>query len=102
MSASMQVIYPATEGTTFDFDYYMDTHMKLVADSFGPHLDQTLVTRGLAGGPGVPPGYHAIATMVFKDQAAMNEALKDSADAVKDIPNFYNGKAQMLFGEVAG
>tara|TARA_R110002020_G_scaffold104547_25_gene244571 strand:+ start:475 stop:771 length:297 start_codon:yes stop_codon:yes gene_type:complete len=96
----MQVIYPATEGSTFDHDYYLSTHMKIVGETMGPHVETTIVTKGVAGGPGVAPGFHAIATMTFKDQATMDEALKASGAAVKDIPNFYNAQPQMLFGEV--
>jgi len=102
MPVAMQVIYPAADGTTFDYDYYLDKHMKIVGETMGPHLDSTLVTKGVAGGPGVPPGFHAIATLVFKDQAAMDQALKGSGPAVADIPNFYNAQPQMLFGEVVG
>ncbi|MDF1722481.1 MAG: EthD family reductase [Minwuia sp.] len=102
MSVSLQVLYPSTGDTTFDHDYYAATHMAIVEKHMGPHIDSTVIVKGLAGGPDTPPGYHAIATMVFKDQAALGEAMKAAGPALSDIPNFYNGQPQTLVGEVTG
>ena len=32
MSITMTVLYPNEEGSKFDWDYYMNSHMKLVAE----------------------------------------------------------------------
>ncbi len=101
MSASLQVLYPTANDSTFDHDYYLGTHFDIVSEHMGPHIDQTIVTRGLAGGPDVPPGYHAIATFTFADQAALDACLAAAGPAVEDIPNFYSGEPQMLIGAVA-
>ncbi len=100
MAVSLQVIYPISDGTTFDFDYYTSTHFDLVGEHMGPHIDSMLVTKGLAGGPDTPPGIHAIASIVFKDQDAMNAALAAADPVLADIPNFTNVQPQMLIGEV--
>ncbi len=100
MSVSMQVLYPVTEETNFDHAYYKDTHLKLVDEYFGSHLERVLVTKGVAGGPGIPAGFHAIATMVFPDQDAMNAAMKEAAPVLADIPNFTNSTPTLLIGEV--
>ncbi|AAV93633.1 EthD family reductase [Ruegeria pomeroyi] len=102
MPVSLQVAYPTRDDTTFDYDYYLTTHMGLVAEHMGPHIQNTVVTKGLAGGPDTPPPFHAIATIVFADQNAMNAAMKASGPVVSDIPNFYNSAPQMLIGEVVG
>lgn len=102
MAVSLQVAYPVADGTTFDHDYYLDTHMKLVGEHMGAHIDSTVVTKGLAGGPDTPAPFHAIATIVFADQDAMNAAMAASGPVVADIPNFTNSRAQMLVGEVVG
>lgn len=102
MSVSLQVIYPVAEGSTFDHDYYSTAHMALVGEHMGPHIQSTLVTKGLAGGPDVPAPYHAVATIVFADQAAMGAAMKASAPVMADIPNFTNVQPQVLIGEVIG
>lgn len=102
MPVSLQVLYPTDGGTTFNHDYYLDTHMKLVGEHMGAHIQSTLVTRGVAGGPDTPAGYHAVATMVFADQAAMDAALAASAPVMADIPQFTNSKPQILIGAVVG
>ena len=102
MPVSLQVIYPATEGTKFDFDYYLGTHMDLVQTHMGPHIASTVVTKGLAGGPDTPPPFHAVATIVFADREAMNAAMRGSGALMADIPNFTDTKPQVLIGEVVG
>ncbi|TDE35580.1 EthD family reductase [Antarcticimicrobium sediminis] len=100
MTVSLQVIYPISEGTHFDYDYYLGTHMPLVSTHMGPHIEQTLVTRGVAGGPDTPPAYYAVATMVFADKAAMGAAMQGSGPVMKDVVNFTDVRPQVLIGDV--
>lgn len=102
MALSMQVIYPITDETSFDLDYYLSTHMPLVGEHMGEHIQSTLVTKGLAGGPDTPPGIYAVATIVFADKAAMDAGLAKSGPVVGDVPNFYNAAPTVLIGEVVG
>ncbi|SNT11334.1 EthD family reductase [Antarctobacter heliothermus] len=102
MSASVQVLYPATDGTHFDYDYYVNTHLKMVGEVWGELLDRTVVIKGLAGGPDTPPGFHAIATLVFNDGDALQEGMGKAGPLLEDIPNFTNTQPQMLVGEVIG
>lgn len=100
MTVSLQVAYPIGDDTHFDYDYYLSTHMALVAEHFGPHMQSAQATKGLAGGPNTPPPYYAIATLIFADQDAMNAAMANGAPVIGDIPNFTNVQPQMLIGEV--
>ena len=100
MSVSLQVLYPVTEQTNFDYNYYFATHMKLVAETFGDHLDSTLVTKGIAGGVDKAAGYYAIATMIFKNQSAMDLALSRAGPVMEDIANYTNTEPVLLIGEV--
>ncbi len=102
MSHSIQVLYPVTETTNFDYDYYFVTHMNIVGKAIGEHIKSTLVTKGVAGGPNVPAGYHAIATILFEDKAALDAALSKMGPALDDIVNFTNSKPTTLIGEVVG
>lgn len=102
MALSLQVAYPTTESTHFDMDYYLGTHMPLVGTHMGAHIEQTVVTKGLSGGPETPPPFYAIATMVFADKAAMDAAMAAARPVLADIPNFTDTTPQMLVGEVAG
>ena len=100
MAVSLQVIYPISEGKTFDYSYYTGTHFGLVDEHMGPHIDSMLVTKGLAGGPDVPPGIFAVASLVFKDHDALNAAMAAAPPVLADIANFTNVQPQMLIGEV--
>ena len=100
MSVSLQVLYSTANDTTFDHTYYTSTHLPIVAEHMGPHFESSVIVKGLAGGPDTPAGFHTIATMVFKDQAALDAAMAAAGPALEDIPNFYSGAPQMLIGEV--
>ena len=100
MSLSLQVLYPITKETNFNYEYYFEKHMKLVKDTFGDHLDSTLVTKGITSGPNKPAVYYAIATMIFKNQSAMDLALSRASVVMEDIPNYTNTDPVMLIGEV--
>ncbi|WP_417525280.1 EthD family reductase [Marinovum sp.] len=101
MALTLQVIYPATDGTRFDMDYYTDTHMPLVGEHMGAHIDEVLVTGGLAGGgPGAPSPYYAVATMTFANLDALDAALAAAPPVVADIANFTDTEPQMMVGQV--
>lgn len=99
MPVSLQVIYPVSEDSTFDHAYYAATHMALAGEHMGPHMETSLVTKGLAAGPGVPAPFHAIATFTFADKDAMKAAMKASGPVMADIANFTNVEPQVLIGE---
>ena len=100
MSVSVQVLYPVTEGTHFDFDYYYSQHTAIVREHFGEHLERLLVTRGMADGGGGPAPFYAIATLVFADDAARGAALAAAGPVLGDLPNLTKGQPLMRLGEV--
>lgn len=102
MAVSMQVLYPVGDDTTFDHDYYTTKHMDIVNTTMGSHIDNVVVIKGIAGGPKTPAGYHAIATIICKDQGTLDAMLAVSETALADIPNFTNVQPQLLIGEVVG
>ena len=102
MALTLQVLYPVGDDTTFDHDYYANTHMGLVGEYMGPHMVSATASKGLAGGPDTPAAHYAIATITFADKAAMDAAMGASGPVLQDIPNYYNGKPVMLIGEVIG
>jgi len=102
MTVSLQVLYPTDNATTFGHAYYAKKHMAIVDEHIGPHMQSSVIVKGLAGGPDVPPAFHVVATMVFADQAGLDAALGAAGPALADIPNFYNGQPTMLIGEAIG
>ncbi|MBB5516636.1 uncharacterized protein (TIGR02118 family) [Rubricella aquisinus] len=97
MAATLTVMYPITDETTFDFDYYGSTHMPLVGKVMKP--DTAIASKGLAGGPDTSPGFYAVATVSYADMAALQAALADADEVLADIPNYYNAQPIMLIGE---
>jgi uncharacterized protein (TIGR02118 family) len=88
----MAVLYPQSDGSHFDVDYYTTKHMKLVRDRLQP-LGMTdcgvdVGTETIGGGPAP---FAVIGYVVFDtlDQfhAAMDEALDE---LVADVPNYTN------------
>lgn len=100
MTKTLQVAYPVVDGTSFDYDYYFDTHMALVGEHMGSFIEDAFATRGASGGPGTPPPFYAIATLRFADEAALQGALAASGPVMADIPKFTDTQPQILIGEV--
>ena len=99
MAMTLQVLYQTEGGTTFDHDYYVKTHLPLVAEHMGANLAGATASKGLAGGPDIPSAYHMIATLTFDDQAAMDAGMAKSGPVVADIPNFFSAQPQMMIGQ---
>jgi hypothetical protein len=59
--------------------------MPLVDKHMGAHIDDVLITKDIAGGPDVPPGMYAVATMIFSDHAALDAA----GPVISDTPKLY-------------
>lgn len=102
MRIALQVIYPVTDTSRFDFDYYLSSHLDILEKHMGANIASKVLTKGLAGAGGAPAGYHAIATLLFADQAALDAAMAVAGPVVADISEFYNGTPEMLVGEVVG
>jgi len=102
MSHSLQVLYPITKSTNFNYDYYFGKRMAIVGENLGEYMESSVVTKGIASGPDVSAPYYAIATLMFKDKSALDGALSRIDKPVADIANFTNTKPIMLIGEVVG
>jgi uncharacterized protein (TIGR02118 family) len=75
------IMYPATPGSTFDWDYYLGPHRELARRLLTSRgLVRSEIDRGIAGvAPGDPPPYHAIGYLYFRTMAELESALKDTA-----------------------
>jgi uncharacterized protein (TIGR02118 family) len=76
------VLYPATEGATFDHDYYRDHHVPLCRDTWKP-LD-VAIDRGVDG------PYVAAVHFVFASHDALQQALAGAGTAAirADVANY--------------
>ena len=86
----LSVLYPRSDGTRFDIDYYCNTHMELVRQKLGAACRRIAVEQGLAGGaPGTPPAYVAMGHLYFDSLADFQAVFPPhAASLLADIPNF--------------
>jgi uncharacterized protein (TIGR02118 family) len=102
---TVSVIYPRSEGATFDFDYYRSTHLPLVAARWsGAGLTGAEALRGIANADGGEPLYFAIALIRFDSAETLRAAMggADAADIIGDIPNFTNVQPVIQVNETIG
>jgi uncharacterized protein (TIGR02118 family) len=105
MTFTAVVVYPNEPDTTFDTDYYLKTHMPLVAQHWGPAgLKSWSVVKYERDLEGTSPKYLIAATLVWESEEAVKAAVAGEAAAIVfgDIPNFTNKKPITLAGSVIG
>ena len=92
----VSVLYPVTEGATFDHDYYRDTHVPLAVKTWQPTSAE--IDRGVDG------PYVAAVHFTFDSLEAMQQAMAvDGTAAVPaDVPNYTTITPIRQVSEVAG
>lgn len=78
----LSVHYPATDGATFDHDYYRDSHVPLCVQTWG--LDGAEINRGVNG------PYVAAVHFRFDSLDALNAAMgaPGTAAVLADVANY--------------
>ena len=91
----VSVLYPKTDGATFDHDYYRDSHVPMVQEKWG--LDGAEVDRGIDG------PYEAVVHFRFDSQDAFQAAMGSpgTADVMADIPNYTTITPVIQISEIA-
>ena len=86
----VSVLYPNREGSKFDMDYYLNTHIPLVQGKLGDACKNVTVEEGLGGAaPGAPATYVAMGHMLFDSVDTFQAAFGPHAEAIMgDLPNF--------------
>lgn len=91
----LSAIYPNTEGSTFDMDYYMDTHIPLVEELFQPLSVEVNVGESGAEEGSEPP-FAVMTDITFATLEDLQNAIATHGEEViGDIPNFTNVEAQL-------
>ena len=90
----MTVMYPVTEGATFDHDYYRDHHVPLAVRTWG--LDGAEIDKGIDG------PYVAVVHFRFESIEAMDaaRAVEGSAAVSADIANYTTIKPIRQISEI--
>jgi len=88
----VSVMYPNGSGSSFNQDYYLQTHIPLVKDRWkSVGLEDVRLVRGVGTPNGNPPLYQVIALLTFRSMQDFQRALEANAQEIfADIPNFTN------------
>ncbi len=93
---SVLIMYPKTEDSTFDMDYYTSTHMPMLADALGD------ACKGWGASTTKGRDWAAYGWAMVESQEAFDAAMaKAGAQIMADVPNYTNVAPQMVIGEVA-
>ena len=98
----ISVMYPFSEGNTFNIEYYETKHMPMVAGFLGANLVKYTIEKGVASGiPNQPLPYMAIGTFYVKNLAEYQAATAPNRDAIRaDFANYTNVAPVILVSEV--
>ncbi|GKZ40188.1 hypothetical protein AbraIFM66950_003051 [Aspergillus brasiliensis] len=91
---AVQVIYPASAASSFNKEYYLNTHIPLAKSRWGP--EGLLSWAVFAGGEGT--GYSVQAVLIWKSLEAYNAQTEE--EVVNDIKNFTNVLPYRWIGEI--
>jgi uncharacterized protein (TIGR02118 family) len=98
----VSVMYPFSEGKTFNMEYYETKHMPMVAGFLGSNLVKYTIEKGVASGiPNQPLPYLAIGTFYVKSLEEYQTAIAPNRDAIRaDFVNYTNVAPIILVSEV--
>ena len=66
----------------------------------GLHRENVQVTNGLSGGQDTSAPFHAVATILYKDQGVLEASLALVGQEFEDVRNYYDGQPTVIIGEV--
>lgn len=95
----LTVTYPISDGSHFDQEYYVDKHIPLCAELFGPHgFRGTVLRTGQGSAPGKAELNYASIDILFDSAESMGAALQAGGKAVSaDLANYTDVKPVMTF-----
>ena len=99
------VLYPNASDATFNMDYYLSTHMPMVAEQFGPYNFKGYSVCKIKGIPKpdktMDPGPYSVQALLnFDSLQDFQAALGAGGEKVMgDVPNFSNQSPTLLVGE---
>ena len=98
------VIYPKDDSSTFDMDYYLSTHMPLVAKSWGKYGLQKYRVVEYSPNPadGSTPAFSVKCDLTWKDADGLKEALSgpEAKEVFGDVPKFSNKGPHFVAGDI--
>lgn len=87
----LAVYYPWQADAKFDYDYYRNKHLKMLADLYGKSVGKMQVRKGLRKGDGSAPAFVTALTVEIHSMDAYEAASKEHVSKlIADVPNFTN------------
>jgi len=87
----LAVYYPWQADAKFDYDYYQDKHLKMLAELYGKSVGKMQVRKGLRKGDGSSPVFVTALTVEIRSMEAYEAASKEHLPKLRaDIANFTN------------
>ncbi len=89
---SLTVLYPKSESSHFDHDYYINKHIPLVRERFtSMGLTDVRLVRGTTTPDGSAARFELIGLLSFPSDAELSAALAaHGGEVMGDVPNFTN------------
>jgi uncharacterized protein (TIGR02118 family) len=99
---TVSVMYPNSDGSTFDMDYYLTKHIPMVGQRLGTALKSATVERGLSGmNPGSAPAYSVVYHLGFDSVESFQASFGPHAEEIlADIPKYTNAVPIVQISEV--
>lgn len=89
-------MYPKTDDSSFDMDYYTSTHMPMLVDALGD------ACKGWGASTTKSDNWEAYGWAIVESQEAFDAALASAGAAIMgDIPNYTNVQPELIVGDVA-
>ena len=88
-------LYPKTDESTFDMDYYTSTHMPMLAAALGENCQRWGADK-ITSGP-----YEAIGWALVSSAEAFGAAMTAKGDEIRaDVANYSNMRPDVVMGVV--
>ena len=92
---SVSILYPKSEDSTFDMDYYTSSHMPMFAEALG----EACQGWGVSAIHG--DDYHCLAWALVESMEAFGAAMQANGGPVMaDVPNYTNTQPVLMTGDV--
>jgi uncharacterized protein (TIGR02118 family) len=92
------VLYPKTDGASFDHDYYANSHVPLAIEAWGLDAGQARIEKGLDG------PYEAAVHFTFDSADALGAAMgsERTGEVMADVANYTTITPVTQMSEVVG
>ena len=97
------VLYPRSEYSFFDIDYYKSKHVELVRRELEAYGILALEWDDVIGGRGgSSPPFHLASHQIWRSRADFQAAIDDGvlSRIAEDVPNFYNEEPVIVVSNV--